>query len=192
MWLICMNWWDVFCCCNLTLNEWLEGWSDLCPVSKQERAWCSMFFVIVWTIWECRNGLIFKEKEPDLSQAADLVKFKIVWWFKHLGKGLKEVVDSLLLNLKDLCVDHKKVKRVRIEDWIPPLVDISKFNVDGSVKGKSGPSGIGGVLRDLNGKVLCLFSYYMGILDSNTAELWAIKRAVELIYSNHNLIGHEI
>ena len=31
------------------------------------------------------------------------------------------------------------------------------FNVDGSSKGKPGPVGMGGVLRDSNGKVLCMF-----------------------------------
>ncbi|KAK3193617.1 hypothetical protein Dsin_024927 [Dipteronia sinensis] len=162
------------------------------PSRLMERAWCSMFFTVVWTIWECRNQLIFEGKEPEVSQAADLVKFRIVWWFKHLRSGSKETVNSLLLNLKDLCVDHTKVKRTNIEDWISPSADILKFNVDGSVIGKPGPSGIGGVLRDLNGKVLCLFSYYMEIMDSNTTELWAITKAVELILSNPNLRGCDI
>ncbi|KAK3199586.1 hypothetical protein Dsin_023001 [Dipteronia sinensis] len=71
-------------------------------------------------------------------------------------------------------------------------MDTLKFNVDGSSRGKPGPSGIGGVLRDSNGKVLCLYSYYMGILDSNVAELLAIKRAVELCFSNIELKSHDI
>jgi hypothetical protein len=37
-----------------------------------------MFFVIVWTIWEFMNRLVFEEVEPDVLQAADLVKFRVV------------------------------------------------------------------------------------------------------------------
>ena len=72
------------------------------------------------------------------------------------------------------------------------ILDNLKFNVDGSVKGKPGLADIGGVLRDSNGKILCLFSYYMGILDSNAAEIWAVKRAVDLCLSNSNLRGRNI
>ena len=43
-------------------------------------------------------------------------------------------------------------KRKKIKDWSPPLNDSLKFNVDGSSRGKPGHSGIGGVLRDGNGK----------------------------------------
>ncbi|KAK2635350.1 hypothetical protein Ddye_030142 [Dipteronia dyeriana] len=138
-----------------------------------------------------KTGVV-QDFEQDVSQVADLVKYRIVWWFKHLGKGSNETMDSLLINLKDLCVDNKNVKMPKLVDWIPPTVDNLKFNVDGSSKGKPGPSGIGGVLRDSYGKVLCLFSAFSGILDSNVADLWAIKRAVELCFSNLLLRGRDI
>ncbi|KAK2639903.1 hypothetical protein Ddye_027698 [Dipteronia dyeriana] len=63
-------------------------------------------------------------------------------------------------------------------EWIPPTGDYLKFNVDGSVIGKPGPTGIGGVLRDAS--------------DSNTTELWAVKKAAELCLSNVNLRGRFI
>ncbi|KAK3220319.1 hypothetical protein Dsin_014289 [Dipteronia sinensis] len=100
-----------------------------------------MFIAIVWTIWESRNKLVFEGVEQEVSQSADMVKYRTVWWFKHLGKGSKESVDALLRNMKDLCVDNKKAKRSKITDWIPPSVNNLKFNVDGSSKGKLGPSG---------------------------------------------------
>ena len=128
----------------------------------------------------------------EVSQAAELVKLRVVWWFEHFGKGSHEAVDSLLLNLKELCVEHKKSKTPKLADWIPPDVGSLKFNIDGSVKVKLGSSGIGGVLRDSNGKVLCLFSFHLGILDSNTVELCAIKKAMELIAANSNLNDRDI
>ena len=65
------------------------------------------------------------------------------------------------------------------------------FNVDGSVRGNPGEVGIGGVLRAADGKVLCLFSSYVGILAPIAAELLAIHKACELFASNnrfHNQI----
>ena len=71
-------------------------------------------------------------------------------------------MDALLRNVSELCVEPKMVRKLKIADWSPPFDDILKFNIDGTSRGKPGSAGIGGVLRDSNGKVLCLFSFYMG------------------------------
>lgn len=42
-----------------------------------------------------------------------------------------------------------------------------KFNVDGAAKGKAGPTGVGGVLRDHKGDVLLIFSNNEGLQESN-------------------------
>ncbi|KAK2640263.1 hypothetical protein Ddye_028058 [Dipteronia dyeriana] len=94
--------------------------------------------------------------------------------------------------INDLCVDSYKLKANRIKDCIPPTLDKLKFNVDGSVRGKPGPAGIGGVLRNSNGKIMCLFSKNVGIMDSNKAELLAIKKTVQLCVSNPELRGRDI
>lgn len=44
--------------------------------------------------------------------------------------------------------------------------------------------GIGGVLRDSDGKVKCLFSECIGIDESNAAELFAIMKAVSIFESS--------
>ncbi|KAK3231753.1 hypothetical protein Dsin_003634 [Dipteronia sinensis] len=56
------------------------------------------------------------------------------------------------------------------EVWIHPSFGAWKFNLDGSARGKPGPSGIGGVIRDFRVQVLGLFSSFVGIQDSNTAK----------------------
>ncbi|KAK2641064.1 hypothetical protein Ddye_022827 [Dipteronia dyeriana] len=83
-------------------------------------------------------------------------------------------------------------KKKIILDWNPPAEDHFKFNVDGSVIGKPGTASAGGVLRDFNGKILCLFSFHLGCLDSNAVEIWAIKVALGLCISNVNLRGRSI
>ena len=53
-------------------------------------------------------------------------------------------------------------------------------------------AGIGGVLRDCNGKVICLFSVSIGIKDSNEAEFIAVVKAVELTFSREDMFGRSV
>ncbi|KAK1550760.1 hypothetical protein Q3G72_024390 [Acer saccharum] len=144
------------------------------------------------TVWEVRNATVFKGKVADISFAVDTTMFRVAWWFKHLGKGATIPVTMILLNIKECCTENRKVKKNSLESWIPPSLGVLKFNVDGSARGSLGQAGVEGVLRDSRGRVVCLFSSYLGIYDSNTAEVWAILRATEVCVSNPSLVGREI
>ena len=45
---------------------------------------------------------------------------------------------------------------------------------------------------DANEKVLCLFSLYTWIIDSNASDIWVILKALELCHSNLSLQGRNI
>ncbi|KAK2653410.1 hypothetical protein Ddye_013266 [Dipteronia dyeriana] len=60
----------------------------------------------------------------------------------------------------------------------------SLVSPDGSARGKPGPSGIGGVLRNSNSRTLCLFSLFVGSLDSNSTKIMAIHKALVFCVSN--------
>ncbi|KAK3228043.1 hypothetical protein Dsin_007905 [Dipteronia sinensis] len=89
-------------------------------------------------------------------------------------------------------MDSSCNKKQRVEEWILPLDNDLKLNVDGSALGKPGPADIGRVLKDGNGKVLCMFSLFIGFQDSNTAELSAIHKAVELCSSVSSCVGRNL
>jgi len=100
----------------------------------------------------------------------------------------------------DLLVSHDglvkwtNVKKIRPSiTWsaFKPTM-VLKWNVDGSSPGKPGMAGIGGVLRDWNGKVICLFSIPIGIKDSNEAEFIAVVKALELTSSREDMFGRSI
>ncbi|XVF41067.1 hypothetical protein PTKIN_Ptkin01aG0250300 [Pterospermum kingtungense] len=61
--------------------------------------------------------------------------------------------------------------------WTPPSVGMVKFNVDGSVFGKPGPTGISRVLKNHEGIKLMCFSKHIVLEESNVAEIMAIKEA---------------
>lgn len=72
--------------------------------------------------------------------------------------------------------------RRRITFWSAPDSDVLKFNVDTVARGKHGPTGIGGVLYNDKGEVLCLFFKGVGVRDSNEAGVLAILEALRIFY----------
>ena len=181
IWQCCMRWWGVFCCPSRSIVEWWKGWMNLCPWKISLRAWRTLFFAVVWTIWDVRNQKVFKAVQPDSSAAVDMVKFRLGWWFKHFGRGSETPITLIILNIVECCSEKPKSMSQKKESWVPPLENSLFFNVDGAVTNPPGPAGIGGVLRDHNGKIMCVFSSYVGIQDVVTAELLAIIRACDMV-----------
>ncbi|KAK3217875.1 hypothetical protein Dsin_011845 [Dipteronia sinensis] len=127
------------------------------------------------------------------ASGLDMDRFRVAWWFKHHGKGCTEPVTTILLNLRERCVDKNKVKTSKLEEWIPPALDSFKFNVDGSACGIPGPAGMGvSYETSTNGKILCLFSSFLGFTEAITAEICAIQKACDLCYSRHDTRGRKI
>ncbi|KAK1591022.1 hypothetical protein Q3G72_001013 [Acer saccharum] len=90
------------------------------------------------------------------------------------------------------CIDSKKDRPLRGQLWSPPVGSTLKFNVDGSSFGNPGAAGVGGVLRDSSGKVVGMFSEFVGNLDAITAEILAIHRAVSLVAATNALYDKEV
>ncbi|KAK3227433.1 hypothetical protein Dsin_007295 [Dipteronia sinensis] len=177
---------------NFSWQDLAGGWAAFSPSNQHNRAWNSLFFAVVWSIWETRNSKVFNNGEATVCLAADSVKLKVAWWFKFYGRGSTDPITFILINIKDRCTDSIVSKQKKVEEWIPPITNGLKFNVDGSVRGKPGPAGIGGVLRDDYGRILCLFSLFVGIRDSNEAEPMAIEKATQLCASNPSMMGRDI
>ncbi|KAK9029313.1 hypothetical protein V6N11_026432 [Hibiscus sabdariffa] len=64
--------------------------------------------------------------------------------------------------------------------WVKPFANSLKFSVDGAVEGGFGRAGVGGILRNSNNKTLILFSKSVGCCDATSAELFALKEAVQV------------
>ncbi|KAI9181307.1 hypothetical protein LWI28_013636 [Acer negundo] len=121
--------------------------------------------------------------------ALDMVKFRLVWWFKYFGRGSKDDVTMLLLDVEGRCVDIKFDRIINVCSWAPsPVIDLS-FNVDGSVRGSPSMAGIGGVLREAGGKILCLFPLHVEVVNLITTEVLAIHIACSLISSLRQFDG---
>ncbi|KAK2656639.1 hypothetical protein Ddye_009691 [Dipteronia dyeriana] len=131
-------------------------------------------------------------KDAILEKAMDLVKFRVAWWFKNLGKGSSESISLIITDIVVRCLNQGKVKVPKMRDWIPSQPKFLKFNVDGSARGSLGQAGIGRVLRDQSKRVLCSFSIYVGCQDVITVELLVIVKACDMCVLKNELLGKKV
>ncbi|KAK2653758.1 hypothetical protein Ddye_013614 [Dipteronia dyeriana] len=105
---------------------------------------------------------------------------------------MMEMMEMVEMREEESCVNSKPVKFSKGEVWFPPTSSSLKFNVDGSSRGNPGDARIGGVLRDHTGKVLDLFSEFVGTLDSITTEILAHHKVVSLCSNSPFFYGQEV
>ena len=67
-----------------------------------------------------------------------------------------------------------------------------KFNVDGSARGKPGPAGIGGILKDCMAATKAVFSRAIGVADLNVAELLAVREALRIFAASKWVFSHKL
>ncbi|XVF04129.1 hypothetical protein REPUB_Repub05bG0055500 [Reevesia pubescens] len=52
------------------------------PAGQSTEVWRMVFLAIIWSIWLCRNDMIFNGKFLDTHQLLDLTKYRLATWFK--------------------------------------------------------------------------------------------------------------
>ncbi|KAI9175055.1 hypothetical protein LWI28_026741 [Acer negundo] len=125
--------------------------------------------------------MVFKQEVVVAGMVAEIVWWRVVWWFKSCVLGSPLSPSILGLNLNAGCVDVVKNQRSCISRWCPLSEDVLKFNVDGSLRGNLGSIGIGGILRNHDGDSICMFSIFLGDgLSSSVVELATILKACKL------------
>ncbi|KAK2654775.1 hypothetical protein Ddye_014631 [Dipteronia dyeriana] len=142
-----------------------------------------------------------KPTTPTNSTSSDLSDPTISGIDEHRRRLVAFTIDRGRIDLhrdkEEDCVsehykDTVKLKKRRVQAWIPPGMEALNFNVDGSARGQPGSARIGGVLRDCTGMALCLFSLVVSCQDSIAPELMAIEKACSLCVLNPVLKGSVI
>ncbi|KAK3228538.1 hypothetical protein Dsin_000419 [Dipteronia sinensis] len=108
-----------------------------------------------------------------------MVRWRVACWFKNSGPGSTLSLAIMMMDLKIGCRDAIKKKRLVKSSWRPPRVGEIKFNVDGSSRGNPGRSGIGGILRNCVGDIICMFTSFIGCGTSIAVEVAAILKACQ-------------
>lgn len=69
---------------------------------------------------------------------------------------------------------RRRLEKQYIGNHLQAPVGVLKWNVDGSLQGKLGMAGIGGILRDSIGDYFCTFEKPVGLKESNETEFLTI------------------
>ncbi|XP_038993247.1 uncharacterized protein LOC120116941 [Hibiscus syriacus] len=135
--------------------------------------WLISVAAALWGVWLARNEMVFENKSTSQKDLLFYVKMMTLIW-------IKEVNDSLILceenwwNDPTGCVLPKTPKM----DWQPPAAGLLKFNIDGAFRDSA--VGCGGALRDNSGNIKAIFSGPREVVNSDFAEVVAIKTVLEL------------
>ena len=168
------------------------AWQQALPDFSSKELWVMSFYAIIWSIWLMRNDMVINGKVWDLEQIIDTFRFRLASWFKAKWPESSHSISDIMRFPKNIQIPKVRKASKRTIVWDCPVPDYLKFNVDGSVRGKPGPAGIGGVLRDCNASVKAIFSKHIGEVDSNMAELLAVREALRLFVTTRWAYSHKL
>lgn len=118
---------------------------------------CHMIATLFWLMWKARNNYIFKNIP---------INNNIIW-----------VQKNIYLTPQNLAT--KKLNKINLQ-WKPPPHGWYILNIDGAVPRNPGNAGIGGIIRDHEGKLVAAFAKNIGYTTNNKAEVWAFKFGLKL------------
>ncbi|XP_039058384.1 uncharacterized protein LOC120201940 [Hibiscus syriacus] len=159
--------------------DFLILWDELIPRST---IWKFIPRAVLWSVWKCRNEIIFQKGKVDSALLFFLARFRTVSWFEASFKDINIPFDSLVGDLKLAdSIGRQNHRSVATSRWVPPPEGFIKLNVDGAMVKGWDKGGIGGLIRDDRGLKLGTFSEKIGGGPPILAELLAIKRGLSLI-----------
>ena len=106
--------------------------------------------------------MVFNGKVFDFDPIIDTLKFRLASWFKAKWPKTPSFISDIVRFRKVTQISKRHKNSRRAIAWASPPYNHMKFNVDGSARGKPGPAGIGGVLRDCNAFVKAIFFKAIG------------------------------
>lgn len=160
-----------------------------------KKIWHAIFFIIIWSLWKERNSRIFNNSNSSLEEIQDLILTRLCWWVKAWDDGFPFACSEVIRN--PACLKWTQSKGCNFGTigptnllkaaWSPPPSNHLQWNVDASFKPGLEHAAVGGVLRDENGCFVCLFSSPIPRLEINSAEIYAIFRALKISLSSDRI-----
>lgn len=62
--------------------QWFECWVEVVKGDFQRKFWISLFFVVMWSLWNQRNRVVFDKTETDWDFFNYIVGLRLGFWLK--------------------------------------------------------------------------------------------------------------
>lgn len=98
VWCWWQNLWKRYWVPPASLSQALIQWSFPNPNQFSKKVWWAGFFVIAWSLWKARNGIVFNSKQTSFEQICDLIMLRIGWWLKGWGDPFPYSTDDIIRN----------------------------------------------------------------------------------------------
>ncbi|XVE77345.1 hypothetical protein DITRI_Ditri13aG0055200 [Diplodiscus trichospermus] len=164
-WIVWSHWsnlWGISWAGSMKAWQFLIQWHYLFPYSCKDELSRITFCAVIWSIWLASNEIIFRGSRLDIGKIIDLSKIRCAEWVKSKWPHLCIAIHDIIRHPNVIVIPPKSSLNRTLTEWIAPPFGALKFNVDGSARGKPGPAGIGGILRDHRGVAKVRFSTYWG------------------------------
>ncbi|XVF57148.1 hypothetical protein PTKIN_Ptkin06aG0180700 [Pterospermum kingtungense] len=185
-----VNKWNLAWCAPIETSALFMAWQGALSVGTCSKIWRMVLLVSWWSLWLHRNNIVFNGINVNMDLLIHNACLRLAFWCKakwsEVAQGMYEVA-----SYPNLIIVPGKTKKSRGGVcWNPPSEGILKFNMDGAARGCPGPTGIRGILWDSSHKVISMFSKLVGIIDSNLAELLAVKEAIGIFSASQWVSSH--
>ena len=148
---------------SMSLPIWLENNCKSIKTSNHlQIPWSTIFAFGIWTIWNHRNSVVFKNKPINHSIHKEIIH--------------KAVEYSFIAQNFSNC----KLRIERSIRWERPNRGWHKLNTDGSSLGNPGLASGWGILRNEVGGWIRAFIRKIGLTTSFVAELWALRDGLSM------------
>ncbi|KAE8709270.1 ABC transporter C family member 2 [Hibiscus syriacus] len=109
-----------------------EGKSVLIKQEERETgvvSWNVLVRAVMWSVWKCRNEIIFQKRKLDLVRLSFIVRFRVASWFSAHFKDVGIHLDSLVGDLK-IADSIGRSGKVCSQPacWVPPPEGFLKLN----------------------------------------------------------------
>ncbi|XVF62977.1 hypothetical protein PTKIN_Ptkin09bG0051900 [Pterospermum kingtungense] len=184
--------WRISWCFPSDPVTFMLSWNSATLHCDSSLIWRMGFFAIIWTLWLHRNEILFNASSLRVDEIIDLSILRTALWSEVKWPSMSVGISEFIRN-PELAVVYQRNRSIQCPaSWIRPEIGCLKFNVDSSLLGKLGPAGIGGLLRDHEGRVKIRFSKTIGMADSNLAEILVIKEAFVLFAESQWARSHKL
>lgn len=80
VWSEIVSWWHFVWVSPPSLKDLLLWWNCHRFKNLEKLCWLVTFYSVVWSIWICRNDIVFDNKVWDVEQICDLIKTRRAMW----------------------------------------------------------------------------------------------------------------
>lgn len=172
-------------------------WSYPSRIKFFKKVWNAIFLVILWSIWKERNERIFQSKSSSSSEVCNLILLRLGWWIN----GWKEPFPYSPEEVARTPACLRWIEAQRRKPSLSNLnLQIEEINSKPKIIWRVGVSQnslilnliTGGILKSSQGRNLCAFSGPIPYMDSNSASILAIHRAIQITINNPNFSSQQV